>query len=186
MIRVLFSDGKDVDAEAIIRSVYSNLQPDTPFSRDLELRAGPRVSERLQAMGDLPIGAAAITPGGDAGQSFLIHVVVQSVDEPVTAEGVRSALKNGLRRAEEWGMESLALPPLGTGAGNLEADEAAAVMIPLLFQHLRDSDAPSEIFILVGTPFEEDVFNRAIEWHGGGEAPDDGRGPNPVRPSPDS
>ncbi len=166
MIKVLLTDGKDVEAEAILRSVYSNLGPDTPFSRDLELLAGSEVTRRLQATGDLPIGAAVISPGGDTGKSFLIHVAVQSVDEPVTVEGIRSALLNGLRRAEEWGLESLALPPLGTGAGNLEADEVAGVMVPLLFRHLQGAKALSEVSILVGTAFEEDVFNRAVEWHG--------------------
>jgi O-acetyl-ADP-ribose deacetylase (regulator of RNase III) len=167
MIRVLPSDTEDLNAEALLRSVYSNLEPDTPFSRDLELKAGPGVTERLHAMGDLPIGAAAITPGGDTGHGFLIHVVVQSTEEPVTSEGIRSALLNGLRRAEEWGMESLALPPLGTGAGNLEADQVAAVMVPLLLDHIRGEGTLSDISILVGTAFEKDVFLRAIEWHGG-------------------
>lgn len=166
MIRVLLSEVREVEAEAILRSVYSNLEADTPFSRELELLAGPEVTERLQATGDLPVGAAAITPGGDIGQSLLIHVVVQSVDEPVTAESIRAALLNGLRRAEEWGLESLALPPLGTGAGNLEADEVAGVMVPLLFRHLQSAGVLSDVSILVGTPFEEDVFNRAVEWHG--------------------
>lgn len=172
MIRVLLSGPEDVKAEAILRSVYSNLEPDTPFSRAIELKAGPTVSGRLEATGDLPIGAAAITPGGDAGPGFLIHVVVQSTVEPVTADGVRAALKNGLRRAEEWGLESLVLPPLGTGAGNLEADEVAAIMIPLLFQHLQDGSALSEVSILVGTSFEEDVFTRAIAWHSRGDQPE--------------
>ena len=168
---VRLSDIEDVKAEGILRSVYSNLEPDTPFSRALELKAGPSVSGRLGATGDLPIGAAAITPGGETGSAFLIHVVVQSATEPVTPDGVRTALMNGLRRAEEWGLESLALPPLGTGAGNLEADEAAAIMIPLLFQHLQGGSAISEVSIMVGTAFEEDVFRRAIEWHCGGDEP---------------
>ncbi|MGD2121340.1 MAG: macro domain-containing protein [Gemmatimonadota bacterium] len=173
MIKVLLGGTKDLAVEAILRSIYSNLEADTPFSRDLELKAGSSVTERLQATGDLPIGAAAITPGGDTGRSFLIHVVVQSAAEPVTPEGIRSALRNGLRRAEEWGLESLALPPLGTGAGNLETDEVAAVMVPLLVQHLRGASSLSEISILVSTTFEEDVFNRAIEWHSRDHKPDD-------------
>jgi O-acetyl-ADP-ribose deacetylase (regulator of RNase III) len=173
MIRVLLSHARDVEAQAILRSVYSNLEADTPFSRALELLAGPEVTERLLATGDLPIGAAAITPGGDTGRSFLIHVVVQSVDEPVTTEGIRSALLNGLRRAEEWGLESLALPPLGTGAGNLEADEVAGVMVPLLYRHLQGGGVLSDVSILVGTAFEEDVFNRAVEWYGRDYRPTD-------------
>ena len=98
----------------------------------------------IQAMGDLPVGAAVITPGGKLEAAFLIHVVLQSSEEPVTSEGLRAALKNGLRRAAEWGLESMALPPLGTGAGNLDAQEAAAVMVPILADHLLSSENPRE------------------------------------------
>ena len=51
-----------VGCEGILRSVSSTLEPDTPFSRSLELAAGASASERLKSMGDLPVGAAVITP----------------------------------------------------------------------------------------------------------------------------
>ena len=165
MIRVVLSEAKGCGAEAIFRSISANLEADTPFSRELEILAGPSVSERLQAMGDLPVGAAVITPGGELSQYFLIHVVLQSADEPVTSEGLRSALRNGLRRAEEWGLGSIALPPLGTGAGNMEADEAAALMIPLLSEQLEVAESLEEILILTEAGYEEDVFRRSIEWN---------------------
>lgn len=164
MIRILISDLADMETEAILRSVSSDLDPDTTQSRELEVRAGAEVQERLQAMGELPVGAAVITPGGELGASFLIHIVLQSSEEPVTSEGVRAALKNGLRRAEEWGMASLALPPLGTGAGNLDAQEAAALMIPVLADHILFSENPMAVTVAVGTDYERDVFDRAVEW----------------------
>jgi len=163
MIRVVLSGPMDVESEAILRSVSSDMEADTVFSRELEIRAGADLSERLQAMGGLPIGAAVITPGGELSCGFLIHVVLQSAEERVSAVGLRSALQNGLRRAEEWGLDTLALPPLGTGAGNMDADEAAAVMVPLISDHLKNSEHPREVLIVVGTSYERDVFSRAVE-----------------------
>ncbi|MBT8397326.1 MAG: hypothetical protein HKO65_06145 [Gemmatimonadetes bacterium] len=174
MIRVVKSEAREVETDAILRSVSGNLESDTPFSRGLEILAGRDLSDRLQAMGDLPVGAAVITPGGELSGRFLIHVVLQSADEPVTPEGIRSALQNGLRRAEEWGLESLAVPPLGTGAGNLEAEEAAAVMIPLLSSHLAKGESLREVMILVGSGYEEDVFSRFLERLEGKEGETDG------------
>jgi O-acetyl-ADP-ribose deacetylase (regulator of RNase III) len=163
MIRVVLSGPADVDSEAILRSVSSDLAADTAFSRELEIRAGPGVSERLHSMGELPVGAAVITPGGELSVAFIIHVVLQSVEEPVSPNGLRSALQNGLRRAEEWGLGTLALPPLGTGAGNLDAEESAAIMVPLISDHLQSSENPREVLILVGAGYERDVFARAVE-----------------------
>lgn len=166
MIGVSRIEAAEAGTEAILRSVSSQLEPDTPESRDLAQGAGPDVSERLRGMGSLPVGAAVITPGGDLPVPFLIHVVLQSPEEPIRKEGVRLALQNGLRRAEEWGLESLAMPPLGTGAGNLDAEEAAEVMIPLIQDHLQRFDHPREVVIAVGNDYEDDVFQRAVESAG--------------------
>lgn len=163
MIGVVLSSVPDLASEAVLRSISSALDADTPFSREVELRAGSSVTERLQAMGDLPVGAAVITPGGEMAPAFLIHVALHSHEEPVTPEGVRSALKNGLRRAEEWGLSSLAVPPLGTGAGNLDAQEVATIMISEISSHLSSQENPKEVTIVTGTPYEQEVFSRAVE-----------------------
>ena len=125
-------------------------------------------------MGELPVGAAVITPGGGLSAMFLIHVVLQSPEEPVTPGGVRAALRNGLRRGQEWGVESLAIPPLGTGAGNMDAEESAALMIPLIQDHLGTARKPLEVLIVVGTEYEQEVFVRALESTLGHAAARDG------------
>jgi len=167
MIRVVRCGLVDAAAECLLRSVSSEMEPDTSWSRNVEREAGATIAERLRSMGSLPVGAAVITPGGDLPAAFLIHVVLQSAEDPVRKEGVRLALQNGLRRAQEWGLESLALPPLGTGAGNLGVEEAAEVMIPLLLQHLQRFDHPREVTLVVASEYEEDVFRRAAERTGG-------------------
>ncbi len=163
MIRVVVADLAEVICEGILRSISSDLAADTPVSRSVELRAGSGVSDRLQAMGPLPVGAAVITPGGDLSAGFLIHMVLQSKEEPVGAGGLRSALVNGLRRAQEWGLESVAIPPLGMGAGNLEAEDSASVMVPVLQDHLRKFEYPRDVIIVAASDYEEDVFLRAVE-----------------------
>jgi O-acetyl-ADP-ribose deacetylase len=174
MIRVVLSGPSGVEAEAILRSMTSELAADTAFSREVELAAGDDVARRLQAMGELPVGAAVITPGGDAPAPFLVHVVLRSPEEPVGKEAVRTALRNGLRRVRELGLESLALPPLGTGAGNLDAQEAADVMVPVLLDDPPSTSVPlREVIILVASAYEEEVFLRALDSaRGTGRLPD--------------
>ena len=158
MISVVISDPCMVKAEALLRSISSDLEADTPQSREIEIEAGPEVSRRLEALGDLPFGAAVITPGGQLSVDFLIHVVLQSPEDVVTPDGLRMALTNGLRRAEEWGVTTLAVPPLGTGPGKLDAQEAAAVILPVLSEHLQSAGHLREVLILAGTEYERDVF----------------------------
>jgi len=163
MIRVVKASLAEMACECILRSVTSELESDTQVSRDLELRAGSAVVERLQAMGDLPVGAAVVTPGGDLQAAFLIHTVLQSPEDPTRKEILRLGLQNGLRRAQEWGVEVLAMPVLGAGAGHLSAEESAQIMVPMIHEHLARSQHPREILLAVASDYEEDVFLRAVE-----------------------
>ena len=163
MIRVQIGALHEVEAEAILRPVASDFAPVTGAGRDVEMRSGEGVRDRLVALGGLPVGGAVVTPGGDLAVPFLIHVVVQSPEEPVTRGGVRKALVNGLRRASEWEMETLAMPPVGTGAGNLEPETSARVMLPVLTEHMETHDFPRGVILTVPNEYEEEVFRGAVE-----------------------
>lgn len=52
---------------------------------------------------------------------------------------------------EEWGIKSLAVPPLGCGEGQLEW----RVVGPTLHRHLRQFDIPVELYAPFGTPAAE-------------------------------
>lgn len=162
MIEVLLAEVGELRAEAIVRSVSAGLDADTPFSREVELLAGSDMTDRLQAMGEFPVGAAVITPSGTLDSPFLIHVVLQSNEEPVSAEGVKAALKNGLRRAEEWGLESVIIPPLGTGAGNLDLETVASIMVPILRDYVAEAEGPRSVTIAVSNAFEQETFSRRV------------------------
>ena len=75
---------------------------------------------------------------------------------------MRRGLVNGLRRLAEWGIESVAMPPLGTGAGNLDAEESARVMIPAIREHQLASARPLRVAIVVESDYEYDVFRRIV------------------------
>jgi len=64
-------------------------------------------------------------------------------------------ITKGLRYLEahiaEWGVTSLAVPPLGCGEGRLEW----RIVGPTLFRHLRDLGIPVELYAPFGTPHEE-------------------------------
>src|SRR5688500_10844558 len=127
--------------------------------RRLEIVTGDAPTKQCEALGELPVGSAVITPAGDLNAQFMIHVVVRSYGEQVSEAGILRGLQNGLRRAEEWGIRRIGMPPLGTGAGNLDPDDSAAIMIPVLLEHIRsERSSVREIEIYVDSDYERDVF----------------------------
>lgn len=156
MIRIVQGELADSTAEAVLRPVSAEWVSVTPAMRRLEMAAGEEPIEQARRLGELPVGSAVITAAGNLSAQFLIHVIVRSMDEPVTEAGVRRGLLNGLRRVSEWGIRSVAMPPMGTGAGNLDPEHSAVIMAELLTGH----DASLDFEIRVDSDYEHDVFQR--------------------------
>lgn len=163
MIHVVVGELATQEREGIVRPIRSNLTPLTAGARDVITAAGPSVAERLDQLGSLPLGSAIITPGGDLPASFVIHVVTASEDEPETPLSVQRALRNGLRRATDWGLSSLAMPPLGAGVGRMDPEEAARAQVEILANHLAEGLPPLDLTIAVGGEYEAEVFGRLVE-----------------------
>lgn len=148
--------------DALLRPVAADWSAVTPAMRRLELAAGLSLTEQCQRIGELPVGSAAITSAGALHIPFMVHAVVRSPEEGVSAAGVRAALKNGLRRLREWELDSAAVAPLGTGAGNLDAEQAADIMVPLLLTHLEQGGPPRSIAIVVENDYEREAFEAVL------------------------
>lgn len=162
MIRVLVSDPDALEADAILRSVGTDLEACTPLEQRLGLQAGLEILDRLRDFGEVPVGGALVTPGGGLRAPFVIHVVIRSGEEGITEQNIRRALLNGLRQADQWGLETLTILPLGTGAGNLEAESSARIMMAVLKDHYGEAELPRDVVIAVPTEYEEDAFLREV------------------------
>ncbi|HSJ14219.1 MAG TPA: macro domain-containing protein [Longimicrobiales bacterium] len=162
MIHTIRGELIEVAADALLRPVSAEWDAVTPAMRRLELAAGPALQEQCRRLGELPVGSAVITEGGALAARFVVHAVVRSLDEPVSGPGVERALRNGLRRLQEWGIDDVALPPLGTGAGNLDAEDAARLMVDVIQEHTATAEHPRRFTIVVESEYEEQAFARQL------------------------
>jgi O-acetyl-ADP-ribose deacetylase (regulator of RNase III) len=172
MIDVRIGQLGEVEVAAVVRPVASDFTPVTGAMRRFDEVAGPEVREQCTRLGELPLGSAAITGGGELAADYIVHVAIRSSTRNATSGVVRQGLQNALRRLEDWGLDSVAMVPLGTGAGNLDPEESAEIMIPLLAQRIRDSGRPSSVVVVVEDAYHRDVFQAAVARHTGrrGEA----------------
>lgn len=154
-----------LEAEALLRPVRTDWAAITTAGRELEVAAGEAWRETCRSQGELPLGSAAITGAGDLAAEFVIHVAVASEEGGATPRSVTRALRNGLRRVEEWDVRDLALPLLGTGPGALDAETACRIMDPLL----SELEAGGERRIRVCVPEEGDRRVAAAWWPAGDE-----------------
>lgn len=163
MIRVEQGELAAAPAAAVLRPVSSEWDAVTPATRRLELALGADLAAQCRAQGELPVGTALVTPAGELLFDLVVHVAVRSATEAVSAAAVVRGLRAGLGRLREWGVRSVALPPLGTGAGNLDVEESADLSIPVLLDHMDGNEYPEDVVIVVDSDYERDVFERRLE-----------------------
>jgi len=163
---VVVGDLASVAADAVVRPANGNLETITPALRRLELAAGPSFRRFCHAERELGVGAAVVTTAGDLTVELVVHAVIMTRLEPVTRAGVRRAAEAALRQAAQWHIATLALPPLGTGAGQLATEDAAAAVLDAVWEHGRAAEHPSTVIIVVETDAEREIFESALA--GGG------------------
>lgn len=166
MIDVRVDDLAFYEGEAIARPVNAMLGATTPVMRKLERAAGAALTDKARLSEPLPVGAAVVTNAGDLQVELLIHGVVSSDDEPVTRATVRLALMSALQRAVAFQIRELAMAPFGLGAGNLDIEDSADVMIEVLAEHMKKSPYPASVVIVAETELEEQVLRSRLRSPG--------------------
>ena len=162
-MRVVVDDIAFLGSDAIVRPATARLDPTTAALRRLEQMGGPAFQARLAVQRDLPVGAAVVTGGGgDLPAEFVIHAIIRSETEPVSATSVAQAWRAALKQAQEWEFARVSTPPLGIGAGNLALEDAAEIMVTELLAHRMRSAFPTDIALVVENDVEREVFEAAL------------------------
>lgn len=162
MIDVRVEDLAFYSGDAIIRPATATLGATTPLLRRLELAGGQRLLDQLVVAEPLAVGSAVVTGAGELPVELLVHAIVSSTTDRVTRDGVRRAFRSALERALAWQIGTVAVPPLGLGAGNLDIDASALVMADELARHCAAAAYPRHITLIAETADEAHALEGAI------------------------
>jgi len=167
-IEIVLAEPFALPVDAVVRTVGEGMEGVTAFCRRAGILAGEEVLSRLrEPEEDVPVGAALLTSGGSLPAPFLIHGVIRSPLEPITAAGVVRVLRNTLALAVRWELLRLVFPPIGTGAGNLTVEVAARLCLNELRAHSQSQRFPEEVTIWVPGDYEAEVYRRELQGGGG-------------------
>ena len=167
-IEVVVEDLAFNEVEAIARPVTAELMAPTALLRRLEVAGGESLARQVRLQNEpLGVGAAVVSGAGDLRAQLLVHAVVMSREERVSADGVRRATLAALQRAADFEIAHLALPPFGLGAGNLDVEDSAAAMSEAVRQHARRARWPRRLTFVVENEDERRAFVAVLpteEW----------------------
>ncbi|MEZ4412148.1 MAG: macro domain-containing protein [Gemmatimonadales bacterium] len=162
MIEVVVDDLAFLDVDAVLRPASDTLDPVASVSSRLDQLAGPAFAEERRLQSAMEVGSAVVTGAGDLSAQFVIHTVIRGEHGNVSTDSVRRALTSAWQRASVWGLERVASPPIGAGAGQLGLAEAAALMAQTFAAHSRSGRPPTSLQIIVDRNEEREIVEAAV------------------------
>jgi len=135
VIQVVVDDLAFVTADAVVRPADEVLNPVSPETIRLDRQAGERFDALRRVTTPLDAGAAVVTGGGDLAAPFVLHLVIRDSSHRTDRDIVRRALISAWQRAADWGLDSIAAPLIGAGAGQLTLEDAARLMVETFEAH---------------------------------------------------
>ncbi len=153
-----------VDADAIVNAANTDLVLGSGVAGAIRRKGGPVIQDECDGKSPVPLGEAAITGGGDLKSRHVIHAAAMHLGGSVSAESLRNAVLNSLKRAGEVGIKTIAFPAIGTGVGGFPVGECAEVMLDAVIARAAEyaPDLEKVYFVLFDEEGER-VFRAALE-----------------------
>jgi O-acetyl-ADP-ribose deacetylase (regulator of RNase III) len=128
-------------ADVLVNAAGTSLRMGSGVAGALRRGAGGPINEEATSKGPVDLGGVAVTDAYDLDAGHVIHAAAMPHygDGQATAESVRDATRNTLRRAEELGAESLVIPALGCGVAGFDLAEGARIICEELDRFEPDS-----------------------------------------------
>ena len=161
-IEVLEADITKLDVDAISNAANTQLLHGGGVAGAIARAGGPAIERESRERAPIALGEAIETSGGKLPAKWVIHSATMEPGGPTSADIIRRATANTLRKADELGARSLALVAFGTGVGGFPVDEAARIEVEEVRKHLeQDSGVERVVFAVRGQQARE-AFEQAL------------------------
>ncbi len=167
-IELTKADITGLSVDAIVNAANEALQLGSGVAGAIRLRGGPSIQEECDRIGTCAVGQAVVTKAGNLRARWVIHAV-----GPVWKGGdygeemlLASAVLQALRRAEDIGAASVAVPALSTGVFGFPLTRAAQISMAAAKSFAPDAEYVQRIVFCL---YDDDAY-RAFEAALGGAA----------------
>ncbi len=148
-LQIIQNDITKVHVDAIVNSSDSLLSGQDGMDKAIHLAAGPELSAECRTLGSCRVGEAKITRAYQLPARYIIHTVAPcwSAGLSAAADRLAACYANALRLAEEYQLESIALPLMGVGQCGFPKDKALQTAISVIGGFLLSNEMT--VFLVV-------------------------------------
>jgi O-acetyl-ADP-ribose deacetylase (regulator of RNase III) len=163
-IEIATADITRIHVDAIVNAANEALQLGSGVAGAIRISGGPTIQEECDRIGTCAVGQAVVTPAGKLPCKWVIHAV-----GPVWRGGaygeemlLASAVLQALRRAEDIGATSVALPAISSGAFGFPGEMAAEIAIAAAKSFAPNAEYVQRIVFCLIDDATADSFRKAL------------------------
>ena len=136
-VEICQGDITEMDVDAIVNAANNDLQLGGGVAGAIRRKGGAEIQRECDAIGSVPVGAAAITSGGRLKSRYVIHAASTQPGGATTAHALRASTAHSLRIATQNKLKTIAFPAVGTGIAGFPMENCAEIMLAEAVKHLQ-------------------------------------------------
>lgn len=163
-IELAKADITRIRVDAIVNAANEALQLGSGVAGAIRLHGGPSIQEECDKIGTCAVGQAVVTKAGNLPCRWVIHAV-----GPVWKGGsfgeemlLASAVLQALRRGEDIGAASVALPAISTGVFGFPLPLAAEITVAAARSFAPNAEYVQKIVFCLFDDETYDAFQKAL------------------------
>jgi O-acetyl-ADP-ribose deacetylase (regulator of RNase III) len=150
-ILIIAGDLVEQEVDALVNAANNDLLLGGGVAGAIRRRGGPAIQEECAAQAPISVGEAAITGGGELRARYVIHAASMALGGRTTAASLKSSMNHVFRLARAKGVQTIAIPAVGTGIAAFPMDECARIMARSLTNAFAAGWQPEEVrFVMYG------------------------------------
>jgi O-acetyl-ADP-ribose deacetylase (regulator of RNase III) len=164
---MLASEGRTIDlvvgdicglpVDAIVNAANNYLWMGSGVAGAIKRCGGQVIEEEAVAKGPIAVGDAIVTGAGKLPAKHVIHAAAMGEDLRPSADSIRRATINSMKRAADLKLDSVAFPLLGTGVGGFSVKEATRIMVHAIREQLKSGTSVTRVVLAVLPDAQEAV-----------------------------
>ena len=161
LLRLLQGDITDQTTDAIVNAANTWLILGAGVAGAIRRRGGPTIQAECDDIGEIEVGGAVITTGGNLRAPHVIHAVgpIWGQYSPSQSQKLLAdAVKYSLTVLEKAGLKSITFPALSTGIYGFPKELAAQTMINAIEKFVLNKSAPLFIQICLFSTADYTIF----------------------------
>lgn len=136
IVELKVCDITNMGTEAIVNAANASLQLGGGVAGAIRRKGGATIQNECNKIGEIRVGGAVLTTGGNLKAKYVIHAVGPRSGEEHADEKLKDATLNALILADKKGLKSIAFPAISTGIFQFPTERCATIMLATSIAYL--------------------------------------------------